>query len=220
MKLWDKLSSIGIDKDMPHFTVRTIKLSNRLAIVISIMLIAYVYPSTLESVWLIPVIIISALLYPVTILLNKVKKHRAAGLYIIFLSLIVNMIMSIIPGPGSGEIYYFIAIGLLPMLLLKKSRIIYGLTLLNALLFLVTFKLQTTIEPLIHTPDNLKLFFLQVNIVIILILVFLCVLYFRTDTDHYERKLEDVNNILAQKNKEITDSIRYAQSLSPARELN
>ncbi|NOZ47009.1 MAG: SpoIIE family protein phosphatase [Chlorobi bacterium] len=215
-KYWNKISKLGINSQMRHFERRSIILVNQLSIIIGIILLIYMPLSAFENVIFFPILITAILFYFIVPVLNYRQHYLFSRLYFFFISLVLIAILSILPGKGSGERYFFIATGILPLLLFHKPRFIYGLSVLNALSFIFICYVQYNFAPIIKTPNETKILYLIINIISVLILVFLSLQYFKKDNDNFETQLLHTNTILDKKNKEILASITYAQRIQQA----
>lgn len=141
----------------------------------------------------------------ITLILIRAKKYIGAKLIMFLAVYAVIFVFCAIETPATGVSYFFIllAIGAIALFGVEQWPYAGGLSLLGAILFLITVVGGFRLESLTFSDDYIRFNFI-LNFFVILITAIL-ILYFMIDLNHYaERTLEEKEAETNTKNKELT----------------
>ena len=215
-KIWDRISDIGVSPDLEQSDQRAVRISNRLAVIIGIILILYAPAANVEGKALLPVVFIFTALYGAALYLNGKHRYRAARLYFICTSLVLVSVLSIMPGDVTGERYFFIVASVLSVLLYRRTGPIVVLSLVTFGLFILVWYLQKKIPPVLIASDAMQVFYYFLNLGIVFGLIIITIMNYKRDNDRYAGMLVHKNAVIETKNREIIDSITYAGYIQKA----
>lgn len=145
------------------------------------------------------------------------KGHLNFSRYYFAIIPVVFLIGVCMHNPASlGDKYMLLTSAALPLILFKKKRTIYLFFTFNILAFFFVTAFQSLVPPLITMPHILQSIYSVCSLLIVFLVIFFIIQYFRSDCEEYEEELEEKNRIISQKNSEVHDSITYAKRLQEA----
>ncbi|MEW6468321.1 MAG: hypothetical protein AB1458_05315 [Bacteroidota bacterium] len=220
--LWNRISVIGYSRLRDEQDARQLGLLNRIAFLSAIVLLSLIPVGIYFRQILVTVYVcIGVVLCLCTLYFNARGLFRFARMYYFFISLAFITIVVLINGKDSGSQITFVLLGALHLVLFRESR--YPLLVLAGVIALfgaTCYWVETRGALLDVIEYSVKRSAFYINILCNIVLVFSVVLYFKNTAAEYESKLLQTNDEITQKNKDITDSIRYArriqQSLLPS----
>ena len=225
--IWSDLSFIGL-KDVGfenaflHF--REIVLLNRLVSVLILLFLIYLPVEIIFNGWDLAIIIVCQIFFMAGVLLfNHYKKYDIARWYFFVVSILVTgPVLYITPIEASNHLF-LIAVSLIPVVMFKENwKIFIGFGFVFILFYIIAFT-RHLVPDIIDVPlKTLEFFSFIFNGMLFLILFFL-MFYFKNNNRDYEvvieeksKQLKEYNAIISEKNKDITDSINYAQKIQQA----
>lgn len=223
-KLWHKLSHTGLhhlSEEEIIFKHRETLILNRMTLVlISLILIYIPLEIILNGFVLMGIIIGEMLAISGVLIFNHYQKFEGAKWY--FMSAVFLLIApaSLIVPHGSGNELLFIPGSTLGILLLKEKwkGILFMILVLATMIFVQTLRMY--IEPLVDIPAHLVRGVYPIFSGMALVIVFFVVYYFKSTNEDYSQHIEEQkehlrfsNELISEKNKEITDSINYAKKI-------
>lgn len=215
-KIWERISETGVGRHLDQFDRRAVRISNRLSVIIGIILLLYAPAAGIEGRALLPVVFVFTALYSATLFLNSKALYKAARLYFVCISLALVSVLSIMPGDVTGERYFFIVASVLSVLLYRKTAPILVLTSVTFGMFILVWYLQKRIPPVLKAPESMQIVYYILNLGIVFSLIVLTIMNYKTDNDRYEMMLVHKNAVIETKNREIIDSITYAGYIQKA----
>ncbi len=112
-----------------------------------------------------------------------------------------------------GDRFFFLATATIPILLFRKKWVVYFIFYLNLAAFLFANWYQSHHESILKIPKEVETAYWNFTLVSVFAVIFFAIRYFRGDSEVYEKELEEKNDLITEKNKEITDSIKYAKRI-------
>lgn len=222
-QLWRKICFIGITEDQ-EFSRRDVVLLNKLAFIAAFSMIPILPFEILMNGWqLVPFEFLIIFLCSITLILSHFKRYLFAKIYFFFIAVVFIMIMAIAVGPGSGNHLFLIPAFIAPAMLLKDIRLILSLSIIAFLAFIAILLLQKEITPLIELDIELKEKFSIIFYTVVFVIIFFQIYYFKDINLRFQDLVLKKNELIEEKNKEIVDSINYAQRIQssylPNREI-
>jgi serine phosphatase RsbU (regulator of sigma subunit) len=212
--IWFKLSRNGLREDEGVFGHREVILLNKgLALGPLIMLVLLPVEILVNGFKFIPLELLLILVMVFCFILQRNRFFMAGKFLSVILCLAFIVYAGIMVGKGVGNHIAFIPICLFGMLLFRRTRdkvIVFFLTLFCY--FLLTY-LRNTVSPYFTTTDDIREFFTNIYFVMTLVLTFFMGIYFLGINDEYEGLIIEQRESLALRNREVTDSIRYARRI-------
>lgn len=213
MGLWRTILSIGTSGTNAGGQLRRIHLINRItfiATVTTFYFVAHLY--FIEAYYYAVVQFIVGFLCCVTFLFAAARKHEI-GMWYGFVVVFLNVVYSSLELKGCGTEYFLLPLSMVPYTLLDNRK----LCVLLSFLFAAAFLGLEICRPMYLPHDIIDPKAIQLTLYTDFVTVFfICAMLmyqFRLVNDKYERVIEEQVVALEEKNKEITDSIRYAKRI-------
>ena len=216
MNIFNTIINTGVTDALSFPQKRKITLINYVCVITAIILLAYLPLNIVLG--LPPFFYLMNLLGQVVlwlcIYLNYKHQYNTSKVFTnIALLLFING-FAILAGEGTGTEYINIFLCALPLVIFDKKKFILLFSLLSVLFFIVCKIVFVYVNPLFHYPNAGYLFY--VNIVVIFLSIFYLLNRFKMEIVNYSGLVEQQHEEISQKNKEITDSIRYAKNIQNA----
>jgi hypothetical protein len=215
-KFWDYISSMGYSPDLSHEEARRIKLLSRLnSITFWVLLLYLTVDLTIGIHTFIPLLL--SIMFFLTINLFLLYKKIYAPVKHFSMVVIAACIsfFTLFTGEMFSEAF-FIPLVAMPLIIFK-CRKTAGCYLVGLLVLVVTLKLNhASVTPLINATKEEAMLFKLLNIVCSALIAWLLVFYFKAANEEYENTLIKMHEMVTEKNREITDSIRYAKRIQDA----
>lgn len=214
--LWHKLSHVGVDKTNEH-ELREIVLCNKIVLVGIILVIGFLpIEIILNGFQLVPVEIISMLVFATVLVLNYKKRYTIAKYYIIILSTLMIALMTFMVGGGSNSEYMLLSILIAPLMLFNNIKHIIILILFVAVSFFIIKHYSVKFPPIIYVEDSVKKNVQPIMMIMCMILLIFEMYYFKKLNLSYQHLLIENKKEIELKQKEIIDSIHYAKRIQEA----
>jgi sigma-B regulation protein RsbU (phosphoserine phosphatase) len=225
--IWSGLSFIGL-KDVNIETAflqfREIVLLNRLVSVLILLFLIYLPIEIIFNGWDLAIIILCQIFFMTGVLVfNHYKKYDIARWYFFIISILVTgPILYITPIEASNHLF-LIAVSLIPVVMFKENwKIFLGFGFVFVLFFVIAFT-RHLVPDVIDVPLKTLEFFSYIFNGMLFLILFFLMFYFKNNNRDYEgvievksKQLKEFNEIISEKNKDITDSINYAQKIQQA----
>ncbi len=193
---------------------KCILIINRMSMVLTLLMLMFASMS--------PILHISQLRYftlpfcvafAITPFLNYKGWLTFSKYYLTFMPVICLVFVCFFNSIQMGDRFFLLTTATIPIILFRKKATIYGLFYISVAAFIFTSWYQSTHEPIIKLPQQLQEIYWYFTIVSVFAVLFYVVMYFRQGGEDYEKELEEKNKVISIKNKEIIDSINYAQRI-------
>jgi serine phosphatase RsbU (regulator of sigma subunit) len=215
-KCWSFISGIGCYPDIAFEEIRRLQLMNRLNFITFVVLFIYIIIELFLQVYLfIPGLVLMLFLVLVTFMLLYKRKYSLAKNYatIIIAGCISFFVLA------TGEAFseaLFIPLSVMPLIVFrnKKTSVFYLFFIISIAIVLKI--IQPSVTPLIILDDQLMQLFRIMNLVNGIAITYFITYYFKGSNENYEARLVTMNEMMTEKNKEITDSINYAKHIQSA----
>ena len=215
-KFWEFISSMGYSADLGHEEIRRVKLLSRLNSIIFMVLSLYMVVNLLLRIYVfVPYLLAAMFFLAINLMLLYKKAYAAAKHFSIFNIALAISFFSL----STGDVFtvsYFIPLAAMPLVIFKcrKTATVYLVAILA--LSLITKFVQPTITPFIAQTELLSMLFSIISIVCSALIAWLLVFYYKAANEEYEDTLIKMHEVVSEKNREITDSIRYAKRIQDA----
>lgn len=212
-KFWDFISNLGYTPELPHEEARRIKLLSRLNAISFLNLLLYLVIDLFIQVHTFIPLIGTTMLFLIINLFLLYKRiytlaKHSSGLTIAF----CISFLTLATGDTFSEAF-FIPLTAMPLIIFKERKIAL-MYLFSILALIVILKLeQSSFTPLIKVNAQQRILFTILNITCSALIAWFLVFYFKAANEEYEAKLIKMHLMVTEKNKEITDSIRYAKRI-------
>jgi serine phosphatase RsbU (regulator of sigma subunit) len=214
--LWSFISDVGCYPELDLEEKRRIRLLNRLSFISFVVLMVYMIVEIIIHVYVfIPFLIIMLGFVVITFLLLHNRKYTfAKNFAVILISICISFFM-LNTGNAMSEIL-FVPLTAMPLIVFrnKKASVFYLLYILA--LSVVLRLVQPYIDPLLKLNEDEFIFFRAMNLINGIVITYFITYYFKKSNETYESQLVHMNEIVSEKNKEITDSINYAKHIQNA----
>ncbi len=199
--LWTTLITVGVTDKLTDWEKKRTRLLNGICVMTVIILAVYClmyldYEHRLtfwES-------FIGLVASAVPVYLNYLKKYNTASHYFCIYNLLAYTFQSVSHGYVDAAEYILVASSIASMLFFKDIKIVVAYFLLNGLFFAACKYSFTAMKPFLFMPNGENLY--SSNHVILFVIVFLIVLYFKKENARQEQLLEIKNeNLSAEKQK-------------------
>jgi serine phosphatase RsbU (regulator of sigma subunit) len=213
-KFWFRCSRIGLLAHEGVADRREVVFLNRIMLVIPIVMLFYVpLEIMLNGTGALYMVFIFIVALTLPLVFNHYRLFSLARYYSFIVGILFILGAGLTVGRGVNNHVAFIALALLGIILFNNMlERLFTLALCIAC-FLLQQVLFDKVEPTIIVSAEAKAGFTMVFFVLVLVLNFLLGYYFVGLNREYEAIIISQKDALAHKNKEITDSINYAQRI-------
>lgn len=212
-RFWDFISNVGYSQALSHEEARRIKLLSRINSITFLVLLLYVLVDLIINVHtFIPFIATTIGFLAINLFLLYKKVYAPAKHFSgVTIALCISF-FTLFTGNTFSEAF-FIPLAGMPLIIFKERRTAVGY-LFVILVLIVALKLnQGSFVPFIKITAEQQMLFTILNITSAAIMTWFLVFYFKAANEEYENMLKKMNEEVNEKNKEITDSIRYAKHI-------
>lgn len=215
-KFWDYISQIGCYPELNFEEQRRIKLMNRLSFIAFVVLLIYLFIELLMKVYVfIPGLILMLFLVVITFTLLYYKKYRTAKNFAVILISLCIAFFVLTTGEAFSEAL-FIPLSVMPLIIFSNKKVSVFYLFYLIILTVILKTIQPHITPLLILEGDQLLFFRIMNIINGIVVTYFITYYFKGANESYEGQLLNMNELISEKNKEITDSINYAKHIQNA----
>jgi len=236
IKQINRIVKLGIKEDMPFAVQKRIKIANTTSLIVFVIAFVFLYPAlTLDTSTNIyesllnKVILVSNFAFPFFSLYSNHKGFTNLGRSLImFLGLLVATFFPIMYGKTTGSEYYFISVLVGSLLMLDSKVSSYTMFSICFISMLGVVHHINNYPPIVEREP--RIFMLYMNIIFTILIVFGLLSVFKNEHVNYERTIElknqelktyqeelhSSNEMLNEKNKQMTDSIMYAKRIQTA----
>lgn len=211
--MFDRIVSIGVKPGMEFHDARKIRLLNSMALV---GLFSFFFLFIFNIVKGAPLVFFitnasGQIILFTTLLLNYFGQYKTARWFcVLFIWLFFNSLAFLL-GEKAGIEYLNILICITPLIFFDRLRDVIFLASLSLIGFLASKFSFVSLEPVFDNPHIAVIY--TINMVILFLSSFLLLFFYRGEINRYAGLVEVKNGELAEKNKEITDSINYAKRI-------
>ncbi|MFN3916575.1 MAG: PP2C family protein-serine/threonine phosphatase [Flavobacteriales bacterium] len=226
-QLWDKISYLGlshIPKEEAVYQNRETVLINRITAVLAAVVVVYIpIEIVFNGLGLTHIILIQLALFCLVLFWNYKGYFEFAKYYFLFLILLIVATVPIVAPPEARNEYFAVPASIAGVLFFKEKWKSFLFMVISLALFYYIGYLRKSIPPMVEMEQELLLFFSQIFIAMVFLMNFIVVIYFRLTNEDYEKiihnqrdALKKTNELVSEKNQEITDSINYAKRIQQA----
>jgi serine phosphatase RsbU (regulator of sigma subunit) len=213
---WNKVSFIGISREL-EFSHKEVVLLNKIVFLSAILMVALIPLEVIMNGWgLVPFEIGMSLMSGLALYFNYLKKYTLAKFYFYFVASGVIVTMGLLIGAGSGNELFLIPTFIFGAIMFDNPKIYIGLAAISFLLFCFLPVAQAHITPAIELGMEFKAPFKYVMYSVSFTILFFAIYYFKNINARFQHLLHSKNELIEEKNKEIVDSINYAERIQHA----
>ncbi|MEQ1732681.1 MAG: SpoIIE family protein phosphatase [Bacteroidia bacterium] len=216
MKLYNRIINIGILANDSARLAKKVQLINQIGLLATIstfLLLFHLY--LIHDYYYMPIQLIATLALSCYVFFSKMRQFYVA-FYWVFVLLVANVFYRSIEAPNSGIEYFLIPISLIPVVVLENKTKGIALIFVAIATFWASYYVKEFYTPhhILSQFENNLTYILILNVVFLL--GTLVLFQFKLININYEQIIGKQKTDLEHKNKEITDSINYAQRIQNA----
>ncbi len=213
MKLWKYICLIGFDKEHSFEEQRRIRLLAVLNAICAIVLSLYLILELIFGLHNFLPAVSCMFLFVFTDLILLHKKQYTAAKHFAIMSVSCSVTYIGMYSSNTHGEALFIPLITMPLIIFKnKNTSVFYFFLILIMLALVKIY-QDDVIPLIDIHGSTLIFFKATNMVTAATVTYFITYYFKGANENYEERLKSMHDAVAEKNKEITDSIKYAKRI-------
>ena len=216
-KLWDTISRLGYDELLPPEEARRMRLLTRINFLASLVLLFYIMTEALLGIYaFLPPLLLMELCVVIDIYLIYIKKHVFAKHFSVIVIAVSIGFFALFVGRNSFSEGLFIPLSAVTLIIFRarKTAVVYLLCFF--FLIIAIRQVQPHVPPLAEINDHVMEFMRVSGILSSVLVTFVLMHYFKSANEDYESQLIQMHEVVSEKNKEITDSINYAQHIQKA----
>lgn len=205
--LWRYITNLGISDQLIPFDEKAVKLLNQVSFV---MMLWFFFLTITGLVFIegFEFLISGAnvLLFGGVLVLNSYHLFKLSKHYFLIFGLAMVTFVNLAYPHGAFPLIQFITTAIFPVLIFKKNRTVFIYMVLNVLSFFLVLYFHQNYEPLLASEAYASQSNPAFGVVIVMLIVFLVVLFFRNVGDDTDRKL-------VEKNRYLNELIHKTQSM-------
>ncbi len=215
-KIWHKITFLGLEEH-EEFEQREVVLLNKMVAMASAVMFFLIPIEVVINGWkMVPFEFAMGLLCLFSLLLTYKRKFMAAKVYFFFVAIAVIGFMGILVGKGTNNELFMLPVFIFPMILFNNLKTVLILCSFAFVSFIAVITLQNTVLPVVDISDEIRGSFRYVFLVVIFILVFFEIYYFKRINYKFQDLISKKSKEISEQKKEIIDSINYAKRIQEA----
>jgi serine phosphatase RsbU (regulator of sigma subunit) len=217
-RIWTKLSRFGLHDHEGILGFREVILLNKVLVITPVLVILLLpIEIIINGFEVVPLELIFLGILLVPLIMHKYRLFWLARLYCLIVSNLFIVVAGSLVGKGINNHIAMIPIMLFGIILFKKTRDKIIVFLLSLLFYVLLLYLHEVVVPVYTVPEENRKSFSIIFYILSLLLTFILGFYFLNINKEYEELINQQRDHLAEKNKEITDSINYAKRIQQAK---
>ena len=215
--LIDYTKNIGLTPETPMFQIRNIRLLTYICLtaIITSIFYAFIFVLIGDFFSALPPFL-SALLFIPSLVLNKFQKHALAKyLLIINVNLAVFGVIVLYGNHYSNELFYIVT-GMLGAIVFRKTRDSIASFILALIFYMLSVWYTFNNVPLLHPSEDYIFPLGVVGLMSVALIAYVFIIYIRTESNDYEKKIIESFDKLAVQKKYILESLQYASNIQKA----
>lgn len=214
MNPWTSLSNIGLRSGEAPNDLRRIQLINQMCFIsagCSIVFIPYVY-FVIGNCFYGTIMCYFAVLLALYGYFSS-KRWFMFSLWWVIVITIINIFWGSLESPGGGIEFFFVPLSLIPFTVVENKKLCFAFVGVCAGSLVLSHFMKKVYVPHTVPSEFYNELTYMVCLVGIFILAALIISQFRIINSKFEKIINDQKQEVEQKNKEVTDSIRYAERI-------
>jgi serine phosphatase RsbU (regulator of sigma subunit) len=214
---WKKLQQAGLDEHIGNEEKKLILLLNQIASAGIVILFVYIGLCLyLRRMELLGFTLIGITCFSLTLVFNARKKFTLARYYFALIFTFFTFVTAWMTGlEGKGQ-YGFIGTAIIPLVIFRDRRVIVGLLLLNMLAFVFTNIFLQDRPPILTLEKEFFAIANYFSFLTVTTIIFLITWYFKRNNEEYQQTVLLQKEVIAEKNREMTESLEYARNIQHA----
>jgi len=211
--LWSFVSNLGQSTNLAYEESRRIKLLSRLNFITFIVLLFYFIINLVVGIHsFLALLIITMFFLCLNLFLLCMHRFTLAKHFSITVIAFCIGFFVVFNGDSFSEAF-FIPLTAMPLIVFRNKRVAIVYLAVFVALVIVLKTIQSSVIPLTALSGEVLFLFKTMNVTCAAFTTYFLTFYFRTANEEYEATLTKMNELISEKNKEITDSIQYAKHI-------
>jgi hypothetical protein len=212
--LVDKISYAGLEFVKNNHDRKCILIINRMSIILTVMMFTFICFATVFRIYMLYYFTVPFLIaFALAPWFNSKGWLTFSKFFFCFSPVVCLLVVCIYNSIDLGDRYFFLTTATIPVLLFRKTWLVYLLFYMNVGAFIFANWYQSYHLPILIIPKEVEPVYYYFTLTSVFAVLFFVIRYFRGDSEVYEKELEEKNDLITEKNKEITDSIKYAKRI-------
>ncbi len=204
---------MGYSPDLIAEEARRIKLLCRLNFIASLVVLLYIVLEFILRIYtFLPFLFVMQLFVVIDLYLLYRRAYVLAKHFAVILISASISFFTLYTGDTFSEALFIPTIAM-PLIIFKNKRVAVFYLFVIIVLVVILKMVQSNFIPLITLNKSETGFFILVNIISAAVVTYFITFYFKAANEDYQTVLVEMNQIVSEKNKEITDSIEYAKHI-------
>jgi serine phosphatase RsbU (regulator of sigma subunit) len=212
-----KFSTGGVQFAKTTLERKTILLINKMSAVLALMMLFFSSLGPVLGLW--DVLYFSVpfgIIFAITPFFQQMGWLKFSKYLFTFSPIVCVLCVCLHNSLQMGDRFFFLTTASIPLLLFRRQLDMYLLFMFNVGAFFFIEWYQSTHAPGHQLPLKLEKQYWYFTIMSVFAILYYVIRYFRSDNEDYEKELESKNDEIAEKNKDILDSIHYAKRIQRA----
>ncbi len=209
-----KITYAGFSEAKNSHDRKSVLIVNRMSLILIILMILFVVLSPIIAIEKAFYFSISFLIiFSLTPFFNTRGWLTFSKYYFSFVPVLGVMVICY-NNPGAlGDRYFFLTTAVIPILLFRKTWVVYSIFYVSVAAFIAMSFYQWAHPVVLNISERIQVQYFYFVMLSVFAILFYVVRYFKQDSDEFEKIIEEKKTELAEKNKEIVDSINYAKRI-------
>ena len=213
-KLLDKINYAGLEFAKSTHDRKCILIINRMSIILVLMMFSFICFALVFTIYKLFYFTVPFLVaFSLAPWLNSKGWLTFSKFFFCFSPLTCLLVVCVYNSINLGDRFFFLTTATIPVLLFRKTWLVYLIFYLNLAAFLFASWYQSNHTPIIEVPKQIETYYWYFTLTSVFAVLFFVIRYFKGDSEAYEKEMEEKNDLITEKNKEITDSIKYAKRI-------
>ncbi len=216
----NRILNNGISVNNTDSLNRKIRVSNLIVLLITVVMIAYTpvyfYFEQPVGITINSLFFLSAL---TTFFLIHQKKYRIAFLVHVCSSFLYFTITTVVYGTAVNLHFFLLILCLISIVIFRNQKVVHLFIILAIISFFSLVIWAQFHDPLIKIPKQtktLELLLGNINLLLLFVICSLFILFLKREMIAGQKRITEQKNLIEEKNRDLTDSIRYAQRIQSA----
>ena len=218
MKLWYRLTHLGINEKNLDWDNRNLRIMNGMSVILALSMFMFAIVAAIFEVYEdIPLLLISFSICTIYFFVNRLLGLKITKIYFCVMPIAIVMLFSILVfGEVGNDKYYILISATLPPLVFNNKWTYIPLIWLNMLAFFFIEMMQKEVEPWTVLPETEMGILLFLNHLMLFTFIYAIFQLYKNENAGYQNEINLQKEIVEEKNVEITQSIEYAKRIQQA----
>lgn len=216
-RVWNNIGSWGTQYCSNAHERKTVPLMNRVSIISTLMMTVFcAFALFVTDIKFLPYVISFVVAFFLISVFNYFGLLQFARIFAASIPILVIGFICLANKEIGGDKYFLVPASMIPMILYRERwKYIVFFDIYVAAFFFITYY-QSHFPQLLDITISDPVMYYYINMTSLFFTSFIIIHYFIGTNNEYEKEILQKNELLDERNKEITDSIRYAKRLQQA----